>query len=268
MTESDPIQLVQEAATFHVLVVDDDSGMLRNLCQLVELDGYRATGVESGEEALQRIAAEKVDIVVTELFMPGIDGWELLDQVKKEKPSIHVVVTTGNITEQAEKLLTSRKADGYLVKPVQPRRLHIALRALLFPRNLDRVTEVVALDPDRTVLGQIERALEARGVYVESFTELPRAAHRIREDPPDLLIIETDLGKKDGFELCAGIRGNRRLPYVPILIISGEPSPENVKRAARLHINGFLTKPFTDDALCQRVLKLLRQGRARAPQRK
>ena len=85
---------------------------------------------------------------------------------------------------------------------------------------------------------------------------------------PVFHVLVVDLAGKDDFGLCAEIRGNRMLPHMPILIVSDESSPENVGRAARLHINGFLTEPFTGEALCQRALKLLYQGNAGAARSK
>ena len=254
-------QQTDSTKDFHILVVDDDEVDRLALCQLIEADEYRVIGVGSSREALGWLSEGQVDLVITDLMMPDLDGWDLLKIIKRKWPCVHVVATTGNISEQAERLLTSRRADGYLVKPIILRRLQIMLSALLWPRNLDRPTEAVVLDRDRVILETVDSALGDRGVYVATFSDLQRATYFVNDDPPDLLITEIALGKQNGFELCEEIRANRRLPYIPILIISGWNTAENIRRAAKIHINGFLVKPFDSEAFCERALELLRHGR-------
>ena len=251
----------------HVLVVDDDQDTCKKLVELVNGEGYRVSEAGGGQEALDILAAEPVDLVVTELFMTDVDGWELLDRAKEAYPQTHVVVVTGNITEQGEALLKSRQADGYLIKPVQKRPLQILCRALLVPNNLDRMAEAVVVSADSAMLQLVDETLAERGIAVRSFTDMRKAAGDIWEDPPDVVLTESRVGRESGFDLCETIRSSLQIPPLPILLLAEQPSRADVKRAVQLRVNGLLAMPFTPEELIERVFKLLRQS-ARRPKKK
>ena len=66
--------------------------------------------------------------------MPEMNGWQVLEELKKKAPQ--VVIMTGYVPQEGESILFDRKADGYLIKPIDSTRLETMLRALLFPQNL------------------------------------------------------------------------------------------------------------------------------------
>lgn len=131
---------------FHILVVDDEDNVRESICGIIGVEGYRVTGVPGGREALELLKKTPVDLVITDLMMSEMSGWQLLRAIKSEHSDLPVVVITGYISDQGESILTDRQADGYIVKPVDLRRMQSLLRALLFPRNLGRAAEVVAVE--------------------------------------------------------------------------------------------------------------------------
>lgn len=248
---------------FHILVVDDERDVRQVLCDLIGLSGYRATGAAGGQAALEVLKRDSVDLVLTDLMMPGMNGWQLLEAVKKMDSRIPVVVITGFISEQAETILTSRHVDGYLAKPVDQRRLTTLLRALLFPQNLGRPAEVVVVDDDADILEAIDASLSRRGLFVTRFLDLDEAEAYIRKTPPDLALVDLRFPGASGFSLCQAIRSDPETARMPILILTANPSRENVLQAVRLQVHGFIAKPFDPNGLAERVLKVLRQvGRA------
>lgn len=249
------------ASQCHIVVVDDPPD-LENTCRLIQSLEYFATGVETGVEALRLVRGGDVHMVVTELFMPGIDGWDLARLIERERPQVHVLALASSISDQGEQVLTSRDIDGYLVKPVSKRPLEILLRALLCPTSLDRVATAMLVDTDADCLMRLEQALGDVGVATTSHDDPREALARAVENPPDILITELDLGSFDGLDLCEGIRGSKYTARLPILVLTDEASPENVARAIGLHVSGFLVKPMTPDTLTRRVLRRLQKRKA------
>lgn len=245
---------------YHVVVVDDDKKDRQHLVRIVKAAGFSTSEAESGRGALGILARRRVDLIATELFMGDIDGWKLLAHTKKEYPQIHVVVTTGSISEQGERLLRSRRADGYLVKPVDVDETHVLLNALLLPENLDRAAEVVVVEPDAVALARIEKALAARGLEVYACDNVREASARARYETPDMLITELALGEESGLDLCAELRRTSVTAQLPILVLTADASPENVKKAIGLRVNGFMVEPFSENELAERAIKILRQG--------
>lgn len=100
-----------------VLLVDDDPDLLRLLSIRLKASGFDARCTTSGEAALAALAAQRPDIVVTDLRMPGMDGLALFDAVRQQDLSLPVIVLTahGSIPEAVE--ATRRGVSGYLTKP-------------------------------------------------------------------------------------------------------------------------------------------------------
>lgn len=245
---------------FHILAVDDEDNVRQSICELIEADGYRVTGVSGGREALELLGKTPVDLVLTDLMMPEMNGWQLLRTIKSDYSDIPVVVITGYISEQGESVLTDRKVDGYLIKPVDLRRMQSLLKALLFPRNLGRAAEVVAVDDDPATRQLIDRALSERGLYVIPFEDSDSALHHISRTPPDLIVTDLGLSGVDGFDLCRAVRTNPETARIPLLILTAAPSRENVARAIQLGVNGFVAKPFNPETFVEKALQVLRQA--------
>jgi len=117
----------------HVLVVDDDRNNRELLGIILEREGYRVSAAESGEMALLTIAAELPDLVLLDVLMSGIDGYEVAAQLKGAAETRHVpvVLLTGLDDSASRQRLKSSGADALLVKPIDRAKLCTQVRALL-----------------------------------------------------------------------------------------------------------------------------------------
>lgn len=250
-------------ASSHVVIVDDEPKVLEILCDLVRSCGYRVSEVTSARDAVQILKEDSVDLVLTDLMMPEINGWQLLRTVKRTFPDLPVVVLTGFIPEQGETILTERKADGYLTKPVDKDELVSLLGSLLAGRKLDTPPEVVVLDDDAGALATLEHVLTRDGLQVFPFQDIGRAMDHVREQPPDLVTVDLNIPNGSGFDLVESIRAEKEMADIPIIVVTAEPSRENVKRAIELRVNGFVSKPFDARSLGEKVRQVLRQAGVR-----
>jgi two-component system NtrC family response regulator len=100
-----------------ILVVDDQESMREMLADLIEMMGYEPLTVEGGEAALTELENSEVDLVITDLNMPVMDGMELMKRIKTLRPTLPVIVITGYGTFHTEKQVLSNGADGYIPKP-------------------------------------------------------------------------------------------------------------------------------------------------------
>jgi len=78
----------------HILVVDDEPGMLKYLQTVLELDSYRVTTATNGTEALEKVQRCNPDLVLLDVVMPGADGLETLQRIREARPSTKVVMRT------------------------------------------------------------------------------------------------------------------------------------------------------------------------------
>ena len=99
-----------------VLIVDDESG-IRESIRIILKPKYEVYTAASGDEALQCIQKDKIDIVTLDLKMPGLSGIEVLKQIKKRNADIEVIVITAFGTQQDHQEAVQNGAGDFIVKP-------------------------------------------------------------------------------------------------------------------------------------------------------
>jgi len=140
------MDLRQEQEGRCILVVDDES-VLRELCTRV-LKGYRVLQAASGEEALGILARETVDLVLTDVMMPDMNGLDLLRTVKEEEPNQVVVVMTGYADKEVILRALKADADDFISKPIN---------LLQLKTTIDKVLEKKALKAELLQLKRMDR---------------------------------------------------------------------------------------------------------------
>ena len=115
----------------HILVVEDEVNIRSALVTMLEKLGHEAQGVETAEEALSLLTHTKMDLVMTDLRMPGLGGMELLRQMKEKWPETETIVLTafGSIDTAVEAMRLG--AYDYLTKPIDRDRFHIVVEKAL-----------------------------------------------------------------------------------------------------------------------------------------
>ena len=101
----------------HILIVDDEAQIRRLIRRILERCGYRTDEVENGRQALEFLQSEPVDLVVTDLRMPDVDGLELLERCRALYPNTDVIMLTGFGTIQTAVYAMRQGALDYMTKP-------------------------------------------------------------------------------------------------------------------------------------------------------
>ncbi|MFI5364198.1 MAG: sigma-54-dependent transcriptional regulator [Candidatus Binatia bacterium] len=118
-----------------VLIVDDERKMRRVLQILLEQMGLESVAAESGEAALERLRAEKVDLVLTDLKMPGMNGVELLGHIRTLDADVPVIVLTAHGTVQTAVEAMKHGAFDYVLKPFDVEAIELVIRKALEMRQ-------------------------------------------------------------------------------------------------------------------------------------
>jgi DNA-binding response OmpR family regulator len=115
----------------HILVVDDEPAIVTVIQERLEREGFAVRAVPSGEEALAHMDADPADLVVLDVMLPGMDGFEVLRRLRGAGHTVPVIVLTAR-DEDVDKIVgLELGADDYLVKPFNPRELSARIRAVL-----------------------------------------------------------------------------------------------------------------------------------------
>ena len=103
--------------TLSILIVDDDKKILELLTLGFERYGLKVLTAENGSDALDLFKREHIDLVLTDIIMPGFNGKELARRIKNESPRTRIALMTGAEEEDMEELLNNGTADYFFLKP-------------------------------------------------------------------------------------------------------------------------------------------------------
>ncbi|GMO50215.1 MAG: sigma-54 dependent transcriptional regulator [Termitinemataceae bacterium] len=146
---------------FKLLIVDDEKGIREGLAESLVSDGYIVETAKDGNEGWERFAKGDIDLVITDLRMPGLSGEELLKRIKTESPGVPVIVLTGHGTVKDAVLAMKNGAWDFLIKPIYIERLSILVGRALSNRKQRFVRENLEAQLERqnlnrTIIGQSE----------------------------------------------------------------------------------------------------------------
>ena len=159
------------AQVAHILVVDDHEGNRKSLSRLLERRGYRVTAVGDGEAALAFVRETVPDLILLDVIMPGLNGWEVLKHIRAtHSPSeLAIIMATGRDDSEDVVNALSLGANDYVTKPLD------------FPVVLARIETQIALSASVRRIKALEEGLRARNAELEAANrELAAAAERTR----------------------------------------------------------------------------------------
>jgi two-component system, OmpR family, response regulator MprA len=158
-----------------VLVVDDDRAVRDALRRVLTLDGYDVQSAEGGAEAIEAVAQAVPDAVVLDIGMPGIDGIEVCERVRRLGNRVPILMLTARVEISDRVAGLDAGADDYLIKPFDVNELKARLRALLRRSGPES-------EPDELSFAEVklDRALHGASVG-EQFAELTRTEYLLLE---------------------------------------------------------------------------------------
>src|SRR5437899_1631775 len=116
--------------TMRILVVEDEPRLLRNLAKALREEGYAVDTAEAGDDGLYKAESYSYDAIVLDVMLPRLDGWEVLERLRKQKPTPVLMLTARDAHKDRVRGLDTG-ADDYLVKPFDLTELLARLRALI-----------------------------------------------------------------------------------------------------------------------------------------
>lgn len=117
----------------HILIVDDEEDILELIEFNLVREGYKVTGVLTGEDALTSVKTKAIDLVILDLMLPGIDGFEVTKQIKNNPdiPDVPIIILSAKGEESDVVTGLELGADDYISKPFSPKILIARVRSLL-----------------------------------------------------------------------------------------------------------------------------------------
>ena len=245
-------------ADTRILVVDDDPQLRLLLVDTLQSLDYVARGAVDGEEALKLMSQEKFDLVISDISMPRVNGFELAAHLRKNFPRVGILLITGVSTDESEKRATREKlCDGYLAKPFRIDRIEkmidSVLRKMEPTASSNDINRVLIVDDDLTFLEAMVETVNSLGYVASGESNCESALMALRQEEISVVMADVSMPEMNGFDLLKVLK--RQYPELPVVMMTGhnlsEPAAAMIKDSA----DEYLTKPFRQEDISKILLK-------------
>jgi two-component system cell cycle response regulator len=275
--------------TARILVVDDIPANVKLLEARLLAEYFDVMTAADGYEALAICDRHQVDLILLDIMMPGIDGFEVCERLKASQKTAHIPVVMVTALDQPADRVRGLKAgaDDFLTKPVNDLQLISRVKSLLRLKTLsdelriradtahtmgidnltragegraDETAQVLLVDGRANSQERIIKALKPVA-DVLALSDPQAALFEAAESAFDLVIVNANFDDYDPLRLCSQLRSLERTRFLPILIITEQGSDEMVVRALDLGVNDYIVRPVDPNELVARSLTQIRRKR-------
>jgi two-component system cell cycle response regulator len=264
-----------------ILVIEDNAANLELMTYLLGAFGHTVTSACDGEDGLRMATRDKPDLIVCDVHLPKMGGYEVVRQLKADLTcrSIPTVAVTALAMVGDRDRVLEAGFDGYLAKPIDPETFVSQIEAYLGSnrapatpvRANDSMVELSRPSPNPATVLVVDNAqaslLLARGILepfgyrvIEAST--PREGlGKASQSLPDLILTDICMSEGDGYEFIQRVKADARLAKIPFVFITSSMMEEDRARGLSLGAVRFLRRPIEPENLLAEIESCLREAR-------
>ncbi len=275
--------------TARVLIVDDIPTNVRLLEARLTAEYFDVVTAASGPEALALCEAGNIDMVLLDVMMPGMDGFEVCRRLKANPFTSHIPVLMVTALDQPSDRVHGLEvgADDFITKPVDDVQLLARVRSLLRLKALTdelraraRTGQMIAMEEAAEAIQAISaengkllvvdtdprqaeriRSYLAQTHSVDVLTDPADAAMAVSDGGYDVVLVSMSLSNFDPLRVCSQVRTAEQTRMLPIILIAEEEDRPRVVRGLDLGVNDFIMRPVERNELQARVKTQIRRHR-------
>ncbi|HEY0033421.1 MAG TPA: PleD family two-component system response regulator [Devosia sp.] len=275
--------------TARVLIVDDIPTNVRLLEARLTAEYFEVVTATSGQQALEICANSDIDIVLLDVMMPEMDGFEVCRRLKSSHKTYHVPVLMITALDQPSDRVRGLEvgADDFLTKPVDDVQLMARVKSLVRLKALTDELRARAMTGQQIAVEDAIRAMDVISTSggsilvidtdqrhaerlknylapehrVDILTQPADAVFQVTGAQYELAIVTMALTDFDPLRVCSQIRTLEHTRNLPIILVSDETDKPRVVRALDLGVNDFITRPVERNELAARVRTQIRRHR-------
>lgn len=269
-----------------ILIIEDNAANLDLMAYLLQAYGHTTYGAHDGEEGLQIAASTVPDLIICDVQLPNLDGYEVVARLKASPAtrSVPVIAVTALAMVGDRDRVLKAGFDGYLVKPIDPEGFAREIDLFLSGTKLSgpsstrflktgeeparwqgsKVATVLAVDDIPANLDLVRSLLEPFGYRVITASGGRDALEKAKRDRPDLILSDVCMADGDGYEFIRRVKADERLSPVPFVFITSTmlEDRDRVKGLA-LGASRFLRRPLESERLLAEIAACLAEEKDR-----
>jgi len=249
-----------------ILIIEDEAVLLDVLAKRVAEEGFKAITAKDGKEGLVMIEKSKPDLIILDMMLPEVDGYGVLESMKKDKINIPVVIVSNSgqpvDIDRAMKL----GACDYLVKTeFEPADVIEKIHRCLIVEQSDEAKKskgkkILIIEDDKFLRDLCLKKFSMLGYQVDIAGEGVEGLKKIIKDKPDLVLLDIIIPGIEGWEILKRVRAykDKTIAKIPIVVLSNLGQEADTEKAIELGANDYLIKAhFTIDDVAKRIEKYL-----------
>ena len=238
-----------------VLAIDDSSDVVYMLEEHLSDAGLRVEGAQSGAEGLAKARELRPAAITLDIMLPDMDGWQVLHSLKQDPHTRDIPVVLLTVVDRRALGLQLGAAD-YLVKPLEHETL-LATLARLVPAR-PGPPSVLIVDDDPAVRDMVSQLLP---YAVRTAVDGVDALEAIRSDPPDAVLLDLMMPRKDGFDVLAELRQDPQTAHIPVIVLTAKSLPAIERQILNSSAQRVLQKQgLAGEALVAELQRVLEHG--------
>ncbi|MBT5435085.1 MAG: response regulator [Alphaproteobacteria bacterium] len=245
-----------------VLVIDDDKDIHDEVTAALKDSNVTITHAFTAQGGLIACRTNQPDVVLLDILMPVNEGWDVLNGMKGDPDlcDIPVIILSG-FAGSGEAM--DRGATAFLSKPLDENKLSSLMKMITESMTAGRPQSVLVVDDEEDVRTSLRDLLEAQGIAVALAADGLEALASIRENVPDLVVLDLNMPNLNGFETITAIRDNEAWSSLPIIVVTSQDLTADERKFLTARTSGYTRKgEFDPDLFIEHLGKVFS---ARAP---
>jgi two-component system, cell cycle response regulator len=259
--------------TARILVVDDIPANVKLLEARLQAEYFQVVTALNGPDALAICAEGGIDLILLDIMMPGMDGFEVCAKLKANPSTVHIPVVIVTALDQPADRIRGLEAgaDDFLTKPVKDIQLMSRVKSLVRSIDIDELlSERAVVSHDRARLLLIdERTSSVERMHktlrnecdLEVATDPQLGFFQAVEKDFDCVLLATGFANFDPLRICSQLRSLDRTRFLPILLVAEQGEDERISRALELGVNDYVVRPVDAQELIARIRTQVRRKR-------
>ena len=237
-----------------VLVIDDDATARELISDHLKAGGFSVVTAAGGVEGIKLAKELQPTAITLDVMMPDLDGWSVLAALRQNPELADIPVIMVSIVDDKRRGI-ALGAAGYLTKPIDRERLHRLVRRFQAPT---RATRVLMVEDDASQRERMLGWLERPQWIVREAANGREALDLLREEKPDVILLDLMMPEMDGFEVVAALQGDKDWRDIPVIVITSLDLDAKDRERLNSGVQSVLVKEkFRPEDLVERIRRLV-----------